>query len=459
MKPLTINEIAKAVGGQVNSPYIGEELVYGVSFDTRQELEGKIFVPLIGLNADGHKFIPVAMRHGAVCCFSQIETSVPAIMVRNTQRALSDLAAYYRSLFDIPVIGITGSNGKTSTKDMVASVLSQKYNVVKTIGNFNNNIGLPATIFNIDDKTEVLVLEMGMNHRYEISELSRIARPSIAAITNIGVAHIENLGSQEEIFKAKSEILEHLQPNGKLVLNGDDQFLLRHSMRPNTVFVGFSENNFYRAINEQTKGLAGASYTLETKNGRGCEIYVPSAGRHMISNSLIAVAIGEELGLGLDEMKEGIKMYKPSGMRMNIIKTDKGLHIIDDCYNSNPDSAKAALDVLATASGGSVAILGDMYELGDEGAQMHYELGKYAVALGINTIICIGKYSKDTYHGACEQVREYAENTTVMHFDEKSDCINMLSEVLQAEDTILVKASRGMKFEEIVNYLISFRDL
>ena len=454
MKPLTINEVAKAVGGTPNRPDIGDLLIKGVSFDTREHMEDKLFIPLKGATRDGHDFLQEAVKCGAACVISEQETVFNAIIVKDAAQALKDLAEYYRALFDVLVIGITGSNGKTSVKDLVASVLSEKYKVVKTIGNFNNEIGLPTTIFNIDETTEVAVLEMGMNNRWEISRLSKIARPDYAVITNIGVAHIENLGSQEEIFKAKSEIFDYLAEGGKVYLNGDDEFLLRYRDRKDFVFFGRGVRNAYRPMEEETADLFGSSYTTLLKSGEKLNVYVPTPGRHMVMNSLIAVALGEELGLTAQQIADGIRKFRPSGMRMNIIETNGGMRVIDDCYNASPDSMKAALEVLNKVEGATVAILGDMYELGQNAQEMHFEVGAEAARLCISTIICIGEFSEATYEGAYSQYRTGASNSEIIYFGTKQDCINQLSGIVRAGDTILVKASRGMKFEEIVNYLV-----
>jgi len=454
MKPLKISEVAKAVGGKVNNTEIADRMIVGVSFDTREAMEDKIFVPLKGENVDGHNFLHEAMKCGAACVFSEIETYVDAIMVEDAAQALKDLAEYYRSLFDVKVVGITGSNGKTSTKDMIAAVLAEKYNVVKTIGNFNNEIGLPTTIFNIDDNTDVVVLEMGMNHSGEISRLSKIARPDYAIITNIGVAHIENLGSQEGIFKAKSEILDYLAPDGKVYLCGDDNFLIRYRDRKNFTFYGYGMRNTYRANDIEGGGLDSSQYTVLMKTGETLEVYVPTPGKHMVLNSLAAVAVGEELGLSPAQIANGIKKFKSSGMRMNVIETNGGMHVIDDCYNASPDSVKAALDVLIQASGNTIAILGDMLELGEQSYDMHFEIGAEAARLCIDTIICVGEESEATYEGAYNEFRSGASNSQIIYFNSKDDCLAQLGTFVKAGDTILVKASRGMRFEDIVNKLV-----
>jgi UDP-N-acetylmuramoyl-tripeptide--D-alanyl-D-alanine ligase len=476
MKPLTINEIAKAIGGKLNNPEnnpkMGETLINGISFDTREDLKGKLFVPLKGANADGHKFLQQAIEKGANCVLSQEPTDIPtAIIVDNTLKALANLAEYYRNLFNIKVVAITGSSGKTSAKDMVAAVLAEKFNVVKTEGNFNNEIGLPMTIFNINDTTEIAVLEMGMNNRHEIHRLSKIARPDMAIITNIGTAHIENLGSQEEIFKAKSEIMDFLASDGKIFLHGDDEFLSRYKDRNDVIFYGRSDFNAYRPENEVNHGLDGSSYTIKLNhtanpnNGQTAEIRINSPGTHMVLNSLAAVAVGDYMGLTAAQIASGLARFKLSDMRMALIKTKSGINIIADCYNANPDSMRAALAVLAQAGGPqkegrTIAVLGDMRELGEISQEKHFEIGQEAARLPIDKIICIGTESRAIHEGA----ESYKGNSTYfknsvcfknsIYFKNKEEFIASISGItFKPGDTVLVKASRGLKFEEIVKTL------
>jgi len=450
VKPLKLSEVAGAVGGRLNNIDMADKLIHGVSFDTREELKGKLFVPLKGVNVDGHDFIDKAIEGGAVCVFSQQETSQPAIYVDDTKQALMDLAEYYRSLFkNVKIVGITGSNGKTSCKDMVAGVLSQKYNVVKTLGNFNNEIGLPASIFNIDDTTEVAVLEMGMNNRWEIHRLSKIARPDVAIITNIGVAHIENLGSQEEIFKAKSEIIDFLAEDGRVFACGDDGFLIQLADRVDVTFYGLNPISCrYVPCIFKDEGLNGTTYTITLENVNKAEIFVPSPGIHMVLNSLAAVAVGDYLGLTGEQIAKGIADYQASGMRMDVRQLPCGGKLIVDCYNANPDSMKVALQVLSSAGEGrKIAILGDMFELGENSARMHYEVGGFAAKLGIDMIKCIGEDALNIFNGADE-----GGANSISHFTNKDSFLQSFNG-LQAGDVVLIKASRSMNFEEIADKL------
>jgi len=452
MKPLKLSEIAQAVGGRLNNPAKAETTICGVHFDTRQDVRGKLFVAIKGV-MDGHDFIENAIADGAVCVLSEKETDATAIIVQDTMTALGELAAYYRGLFDVKIVGITGSCGKTSCKDMIASVLGERLNVVKTQGNFNNEIGMPLTIFNITDETDVAVLEMGMNHRWEIHRLSKIARPDVCVITNIGLAHIENLGSQEEIFNAKSEIMDFMNPNGQVFLHGDDEFLIRYKDRQNVTFYGHDAHNSYRPENERDEGLDGTTYTTKLKNGENFEVFVPLPGGHMVTNSLAAVAIGDYFGLDGKQIAAGLENFRPTGMRMDIFDTPSGIKVIADCYNANPTSMRAALEVLAKADGDTVAILGDMFELGEDSKQLHHDLGCDAARLCLDMIICVGVDAEAMYEGAYSQSSRGASNSQIMYFQNKDSLIEHIERIVKAGDTVLVKASRGMQFEEIVRKL------
>ena len=461
MKPLSLAEIAKAVDGQLSDLSLGSTMISDITIDSRwispYQNVNTLFVPLHGTR-DGHLFIENAFEDGAVACFCEYgyEIDYPCIKVENTLEAFKKLAKHYISLFDIKIIGITGSNGKTTTKDMIYSVLSKKFNVLKTIGNFNNDIGLPLTIFRIEDTHEIAVLEMGMNHMGEIRGLSQIAPPNIAVITNIGVAHIENLGSRENIFSAKSEILENLRPKGICFLNGDDDFLKQHAGRGDVRFYGNGENNTYRIKNLHLKGIYGSEYDFEEPEG-DFKIKLSVPGAHMATNSAVAVAIGLHFEIKESDIYAALESFHPTGQRMQVTETGKGLFVIDDCYNANPESAKAALDVLANSnSERSIAILGDMFELGKDSEKMHYELGKYAASLGISHIICVGELASHIYEGAFNCLYDEIgamSDTQCLYFEDKEAFKEQFELLIKTGDMVLVKASRGMRFEEIIRWM------
>lgn len=435
---LTLEEIAKAVNGIV----VGDssQIITNISTDTRTIKEGSLFVALKGESFDAHSFVDKAFQGGAVCAMVQQSVEGCHILVENTEKALGDLAGYYIKSLNIPVVAITGSTGKTTTKDIIASVLSQKYNVLKTEGNFNNHIGVPLTIFRLEKEHQVAVIEMGMNHFNEIAYLSSIAQPDVAVITNVGVSHIENLGSREGILKAKCEIFEYMKEKGVKILNADDDMLSTVN-EDNVIWYGQSKNNQIYAYDIEPLGLEGIKAVIGCGLGE-MTVTVPVPGKHMISNAMAATGVGQALGLSLEEIKAGIEAFKPTKMRMDIIKTDK-YTIINDVYNANPVSTKAGIDVLNGVKGETACILGDMLELGEYSADLHKQVGEYAKEKDIDIIVCIGRDSRFMYMGATGGKQVY-------YFEEKQGFIDQYSNILRDNMTILVKASRGMHFEQIV---------
>ena len=450
MKAMSLGEIAAACGGH----FCGDESklnlhVTGVAIDSRKIEDGYLFVPIKGARVDGHSFIPQVMEKGALCTLSEQPLAKPYtyILVDSCKQALKLLAEHYRKSLDIKVVGITGSVGKTSTKEMIASVLSQKYNVLKTEGNFNNEIGLPLTIFNIREEHQVAVLEMGISDFEEMHRLAKMARPDICVITNIGLCHLENLIDRDGILKAKTEMFDYAQPNAKFILNGDDDKLITvknwDGYKP--LYFGLSTDFAAFADDIQSLSLKGTSCTLHLGN-QSIQAIIPIPGHHMVYNALAGALVGQELGLNAAEIKAGIESLTPVSGRNNMIATDS-LLIIDDCYNANPISTKASLDVLATADSRKVAILGDMFELGEKERELHYEVGKHAAEKEIDLVICIGALSRETAKGAS------CSDSTVYHFDTKADFLAKANTLLQKGDAVLVKASHGMEFPEIIEKL------
>ncbi len=444
---LFAKEIAEALGGKL----IGNDVeINSISTNSREIGENCLFIPLKGEKFDAHKFIPSAVENGAVCILTQEDGDygVTAVKVENTHDAMGSLAAYYRSKFDIPFVGLTGSVGKTTTKDMIASVLAQKYNVLKTEGNFNNDIGVPLTLFRLESEHECAVIEMGMNHFNEISYLTNIAKPDIAVITNVGVSHIENLGSREGILKAKCEIFESMKADAPKILNGDNDMLQTVADKYENIkyFGTENESAYIYADNIKQRGIDGISCTIH-KGNDSFDVDIPIPGRHMVSNALSAAAVGYELGLESELIKKGIENFVPTGGRMDIIRTAK-YTIINDVYNANPASVEAGIDVLAYAEGKKCCILGDMFELGNYADKMHAEVGEYAVDKGIDVLVCIGEISENMYRAA---VNKRSEN--VYYFKTIEDFEKNIDTVLYDGLTILVKASRGMHFEKIVDII------
>ena len=460
MKHMSLQNIASACQGTYYGEDSKKELeITGVAIDSRKIEQGFLFVPIKGERVDGHNFISQVMENGALCTLSEKElpnADYPYILVDSTVQALQDLAMYYRSCLNIKVVGITGSVGKTSTKEMVASVLGQKYSVLKTAGNFNNEIGLPLTIFNIREEHEVAILEMGIDGFEQMHCLAKIARPDIGIITNIGCCHLEALGDRDGVLKAKTEMFDFMNENPIILLNGDDDKLCTveevDGQKP--VFFGLEDSNAYYATDIESLGLKGTRCTLHLADGNTVTAQIHIPGNHMVYNALAGAAAGCALGLTPEEIKAGIEKLVPVAGRNNLIETEH-LLIIDDCYNANPMSMKASLDVLANALGRKVAIIGDMKELGENENSLHFETGIYASEKGIDIICCIGPLAKYMSEGAREakESQDYTEHQIVCYFETKEDFLAQMNTIIEKGDTILVKASNSMKFTEIVELL------
>lgn len=456
MKHMSIQEMAQACGGiyHGDASLAGRE-AQGVVIDSRKVQKDYVFVAIKGARVDGHAFIPQVMEKGALCAVSEMDLGdvpYPYIQVESCEQALKDLAEHYRRSLNIKVVGITGSVGKTSTKEMIASVLSQKYNVLKTEGNFNNEIGLPLTVFNIREEHEIAVLEMGISHFGDMEPLARIARPDICVITNIGYAHLENMGSRDGILKEKTSMTDFMDPDGSIILNGDDDKLRGYSPQNGIapVFFGLDQTCPFHAESVQNRGLNGTDAEFVTPSSR-FHAHISIPGDHMVYNALAGTAVGYALGMTDEEISRGIEALPPIAGRNNLIETGR-YTIIDDCYNANPASMRASLDVLSCADTRKVAIMGDMFELGPTEKEMHYETGKYAVNKGIDVVICIGELSAETARGAEEAISS-EKHAEVHHYNTKDEFFAEKDSVLKEGDTILVKASHGMEFPEIVTIL------
>ncbi len=448
---LRITEVIRAVGGRCLQSGGEDLIVEGITTDSRQEVTGGLFIPLKGEHFDGHTFIDTVYDKGIRVVLTMEEQvrdqRLWVIQVADTRQALLDLACYYRQQFTLPVVGITGSVGKTSTKEMVAAVLSGALHVHKTEGNFNNEIGLPLTLFKLETSHEAAVIEMGMNHFDEIRRLSLTAYPQVAVITNIGTSHIENLGSREGILKAKLEILEGLSKEGVLIVNGDND-LLGDLQQPSVckLTYGLACTNDYYAEAIKSEGcytkarIITPQYTFN--------ISINALGEHMVYNTLAAIAVAQHLGLSKEEIEAGLKKYEPAKMRMHIEKYGNGITVIDDTYNASPDSMEAALKVLKDykAEGCKIAVLGDMFEMGEFAPELHKSVGRSAAHLGIDKLYAVGTLAKDIYKGAQEDGL-----SEVYYYPTKEMFITKVEEILKPGDTVLFKASRGMRFEEMLS--------
>ena len=473
MKHMTLAEIAKACRGTYHGDgLLAAQEVSSVTIDSRKVQKGSLFIAIKGARVDGHDLIPQTVEAGALCALSEKnlgETAFPYIRVDSCRQALKDLAEHYRRSLDVKVVGISGSVGKTSTKEMIASVLSQKYCVLKTEGNFNNEVGLPLTVFNLREEHQVAVLEMGISDFGEMTRLARIARPDLCVITNIGCAHLEQLKNRDGILKAKTEMLAFMNPKGHIVFNGDDDklstFLPENGLRP--VYFGLGEHCSFRAEHVEDQGLRGTDAEFVTPDSRfTAHISIP--GSHMVHNAMAGTAVGRLLGLTDAEIRAGIEALVPLAGRNHLIETER-FTIIDDCYNANPASMKASLDVLAKADTRTAAILGDMGELGENWKALHQEVGRYAAELGIHVLVCIGEMAEEIAEGArkvCKaQVsagRDFGlesaaasdtESTAVYHYQTKADFLADAGALLKTGDSILVKASHMMEFPDIVEFL------
>ncbi len=472
MKNMTLANIAQAVGGTLDAKMLPEAVsaehtqAQSVVLDSRLVEPGGIFIATRGEHVDGHSFIDQVFDAGAlgvICEEAPVQPKGAYILVEDSFLALKDLAEYYRSQLDIKVVGITGSVGKTSTKEFVASVLSQKYRVLKTEGNYNNEVGLPLTVLRIREDCEVAVLEMGISDFGEMHRLSKIAKPDVCLITNIGQCHLENLGTRDGILKAKTEIFDFMQKGGQICLNGDDDKLvtIREVRGSIPVFFGCGSNNAVYADNYENRGLIGSRAQIHMKGIAGhdaCsfEAEIPLPGEHMLYNALAATAAGMLFGLTAEEIQEGIRTVKAVDGRSHVIRTDR-LTLIDDCYNANPVSMKAALDLLHMTelsevfedAARKVAVLGDMFELGTDEAALHREVGVYAAKKQIDVLVCVGNLCKYMYEGA-QAVRSV---TNCYYFEDKEALEAQMDTVIQDGDLVLVKASHGMHFEELIKML------
>lgn len=439
-------EVAKVCGGKL----YGNENAYAgnVSTDSRTTEENDLFVALCGEKFDGNNFVPTAFDKGASICVVSREAFVPcgkcAVLVENTGAALLHLAAYHRQKFQIPVIGITGSVGKTTTKELVASGLEGELNVLKTSGNFNNEIGLPKTLFRLTGEHEAAVVEMGMSSLGEISRLSKAACPDIAVITNIGLSHIENLGSVENILRAKLEILDGLSENGILLLNADDEKLRELPALP--------KKTMYYAI-ENTCDFHGVQINERTVRYDGTDIILPIEGKHNLLNAMAAVAVGSLMGLSASQVAKGIKdNFEPDGKRQTTVFHPLGFTIMCDFYNASPTAVAASLEVLGKKEGRKIAVLGDMLELGAYSEKCHREAGELAAKNKVDVLFGYGDESINTVKSAKE-----AGVGISIHFDSQEELAEELMKILREGDFVLIKGSRCMRMEKIYEKIMGWQ--
>jgi len=450
MKHLTPQIIADITGGT----YIGGESarnirVAGAARDNRDVKPGNLFVCISGARADGHSFANAAFEAGAACCLAERpipDAKGPYVLVGSTLASIKTVAAYHRSLFGIPVIGITGSVGKTTTKELVAAALSSKYEVLKTTGNLNNELGVPLTLMSLDKRHDAAVIEMGISDFGEMSRLAEMVHPDIFVITSIGYSHLLELGDLNGVLRAKTEAFAYMKPGGVAVLSGDDEMLSRYDPGMRKLTFGCGNRNDFYSENVRQEGADALFFDIVSGTGR-FPVKIPAYGSHLPSLAPAAAAIGRLLGLRDGEISRGLLAYSPVGGRASVTSAG-GITIVDDCYNANPNSVKAALASLQTLPGRRVAILGDMINLGAESEELHREIGVLAAQSGLGSLICCGKEASFIHDGYMSR-----GGVGASCYLAKADLIPELSGHIKKGDAVLVKASRGMHFEEIVGAL------
>ena len=453
MKNMTLQAIADAVGGKLYNGKDYENITTkGVVIDSRQVEKDFLFIAIKGERVDGHDFVNAVFEKGALAVVSEkeLEINKPYILVDSSTEALKDMAKFYRDNLDVKVIGISGSVGKTSTKEFIAAALSEKYSVLKTEGNFNNEIGLPLTILKIRDHHEIAVIEMGISHFGDMKPLGIIANPDVCVITNIGYCHLEHLKDRDGVLKEKTSMFDYAKENAEYVLNLDDDKLatIKDVKGKEPVFISYNDSTAYAFVEETIEsGIEGTKCIINV-NGSKESFNIPLPGKHMVLNALTACAIASLCDVDITDMKKGIEKLEPVGGRVNIIKTDR-FTLIDDCYNANPVSMKASIDVLTYANTRKVAILGDMFELGVKENELHGSIGTHLADKNIDMLVSIGELSKNIDKYALES----GYKGEIIHFDTLDEFISGYSNILNDGDTVLVKASHGMHLEKIIKLL------
>ena len=444
MRNLTPESVVAVCGGQ--AAFLPDCSIGSISTDSRNVTPGALFAAIAGVRVDGHDFLESAREKGAVCALVERPvpgSSLPQILVDSTARALRALAAYYRQQFDIPFVGVTGSVGKTTAKEMIASVLSQSRNCLKTEKNFNNELGVPLTLFRLREEHEAAVVEMGISDFGEMRRLTDMVRPDVAVFTLIGDSHLEFLHDRKGVLKAKSEITEGMEPGALVIANGDDELLKSADFGRKTIYFGYGPDCEVRAEHVRTSDGFGTICDIVWQERR-LTVEIPSFGQHMVYAALMGAAVGFHYGLSDEQIIRGIESFENVGHRNRVIQRP-GRTVIDDCYNSNPSSARSAIASMKELSGRQIYILGDMLELGPQERELHRELGEFAAAQG-GTVIACGELSSSIRDGAGSDALWYPDTDSLLRD---------LPTLIREGDCILVKASRRMKFEQITDYLIN----
>lgn len=446
MRNITIGDILKMTGAEASFEIDENARVCNISNDSRDIKEDTIYAAIVGERLDGHDFARAALENGAIAAIVEKRVTEKDILVKDTRRALKDIAMGYRSRFDIPFLAVTGSSGKTTTKDMLYFAVSESRKTLRNLGNLNSEIGLPMTVFNLDESHECAVLEMGMYVQGEIDYLAEIVKPHFAIITNVGVAHIQSAGSRENILKAKMEIANYMTQSDVLLINGDNDMLQTvdtKALKPSVYKYGLEEHNDIRLISYETteSGMKIRADIL----GKITEYEIPTLGIHNIYNSLSVMGLCSLMVLDMKKSAEGIRKYQPSKYRMEI-KSVSGKTLIEDFYNANPDSLRASIETFRQMQGErKVAVLADMLELGAISEKEHMNAGIQASEI-FDVIICIGSDAKYIGKGAIENGFDKGR---VYYFANNEEAVSEINSILRPGDAVLMKGSRGMKLEEV----------
>lgn len=450
MKYLTPGMIAEITGGE----FVGEDgarevRISGAERDNRNVKPGNLFICIKGARVDGHSFANAAFDAGAACCLAEEvipDAKGPYVIVSSTLLSIRKIAEYYRNLFDIPFIGLTGSVGKTTAKELVAAVLGAKLNVHKTPENLNNEIGVPLTLLSLDESHEAAVIEMGIGDFGDMSILAQMVRPDVFIMTKIGYAHLNNLGDLNGVLKAKTEAFAFMKADSIAVMNGDDELLRGFDTQRRTIYFGLGADNDFYAANVRPEGTEAVEFDIVSESG-AFPVRIPSYGSHLAQLAPAAAVIGRILGMNDDEIASGFVSYCPVGGRSNAVFTGR-ITLIDDCYNANPNSVRAALLSLSTIDGRRVAVLGDMLNLGAGSDALHREVGAFAAECGIDSLICCGSEARFILDGYMS-----SREGEGIYFEDKPELISALPELIKKDDAVLVKASNGMKFAELLSVL------
>lgn len=453
MDKMSARQVLEACGGVFSgNREVLDKKVTALVTDSRKVVPGSVYGAVKGSRVDGHDYIGAAFKDGACLCVGEDDYSPGGkeayVKVPSTLEAVGRIAKDYMRILDIPVVGITGSVGKTSTKEVIASVLSQGLCTGKTLGNHNNELGLPLTCCEMSAETEVAVLEMGISAPGEMDYLTGIVQPEVAVITNIGVTHMEILGSREGIFAEKSKIYKNIPEEGLVILNGDNDILKQVKETPagSPLFFGLDKENDIYAEDIAEDGLKGSTFVIKGLNCGDISVHIPIPGKHMVINALAAAAVGEYFGLGAESIRKGIASVEAVSGRTNI-KEVNGITVIDDSYNASPASMMSAIDTLCLAKGRKICVLGNMYELGDDSLNMHRQVGEYAAVKGVDILFTCGGMAKEIAAGAREGVKE------IYSFDDNEEMIKKIKELIREGDSVMIKASNSMRFADVAEAL------